>query len=454
MSRYSQLLTQQRTLFSSGCTRDISFRRQSLKKLGEWIRANDTDIMEALRLDLNKAPFESYATEIGVVLDELRDALRHLRRWSAKKRVKSSVKNFPARCYQYKEPYGVTLILSPWNYPFMLSLCPLIGAVAAGNCAIVKPSAYSPNTSKLIERMLSEVFDPAHAASVLGGREENQALLSEKFDYIFFTGSALVGRTVMEAAARDLTPLTLELGGKSPCIIDDTANLKLAAKRIVWGKLLNAGQTCVAPDYLLVHSSIKDALISHMKEAIRSFLGDAPCNNKEYAKIINQKHFDRLLGLINTLSPILGGEHNAQTLQIAPTLALASWDSAIMQEEIFGPILPVLTFEKLSDVIEPIAKRPKPLALYLFTSSKQNEAFILNNLSFGGGCINDTVVHLSVSSLPFGGVGESGMGNYHGKAGFDTFSHTKSILKKSLLLDVPLRYPPYREIYLKLLKKM
>lgn len=452
---YNDMLFKQRCFFASEKTRDTSFRKKSLRALDAWIRGHDGDILAALKQDLNKAPFEAYATEVGVVLDELKLALHKTPSWSRSKRVRSSIKNFPARCYIQPEPYGVALIMSPWNYPFMLTVGPLIGAVAAGNCAVVKPSAYSPHTSALISRMVKEVFDPAHVTVILGGRKENEALLSQRFDYIFFTGSVAVGKTVMEAASKTLTPVTLELGGKSPCIVDETANIKLAAKRITWGKYINAGQTCVAPDYILVHKNVKDALIREITNCIRSFFGEHLCENDEYARIVNEKHFSRLVGLMQGESISIGGVSNEKTLQIAPTiLDKATWNSPVMQEEIFGPLLPVLTFDSLRQVVDTVNARPKPLALYLFTTNKQTEKDILRSISFGGGCVNDTVVHLSIPHMPFGGVGESGMGGYHGKAGFDTFSHKKSILKKSLLLDIPLRYPPYKELYLKLLKML
>lgn len=455
MKEYTSVLAKQRAFFASGRPKCLTFRINSLKRLEAWIKEHDAEVMKALKQDLNKAPFEAYATEIGVVLDELRYAIKHVGQWSRDRHVGSSIKNFPAACYIKPEPYGVVLIMSPWNYPFMLSVAPLIGALAAGNCAVVKPSAYSPYTSALIDRMLRDVFDESHVAVVLGGRRENEHLLAEKFDYICFTGSGTVGKTVMEAAAKHLTPITLELGGKSPCIVDETANLKLAARRIVWGKFINAGQTCVAPDYVMVHNSVKDALLREMIRYIKKFFGERPCENEDYAKIINEKHFNRLLGLLDREHIVLGGESNAKTLQIAPTLLDGvTWDSPVMQEEIFGPLLPVLTFDSLALAAERIQARPKPLALYLFTTDSRHEKNILRNLSFGGGCVNDTVVHLSIPRMPFGGVGESGMGGYHGKFGFETFSHHKSILKKSLLLDIPLRYPPYKQLYLNLLKRL
>ncbi|MCL2246286.1 MAG: aldehyde dehydrogenase [Lentimicrobiaceae bacterium] len=454
MTSISSILQTQCAFFATGCTKDLQFRIESLRRLERWIRAHNEDIFAALKHDLNKSSFETYATETGVVLDEVKFALKHIRSWSKPKRVPSNLKNFPASGRIYPEPYGVALIMSPWNYPFNLTLTPVIAAVAAGNCAIVKPSAYSPATSSLVARLCREVFNSAHVTVVEGGRTENQALLDERYDLIFFTGSPPVGKTVMQAAARHLTPVVLELGGKSPCIVDETANIKLAAKRIAWGKLVNAGQTCVAPDYLLVHELVKQKLIEEMTLAIREMYGEKPLDNPDYPKIINEKHFCRLLGLAQGEKTVLGGGSNQATLQIEPMLLdEVTWDAPVMSEEIFGPLMPILTYHNFEEVIRMIGSRPKPLAAYLFTSNKNTERYFLRNLSFGGGCINDTVMHLSDSRLPFGGVGESGMGSYHGKAGFDAFSHYKSVLKKSTWIDVPLRYPPYTLKGLKLLMK-
>jgi len=455
LTDFSGILQKQRAFFATGCTQDVSFRIERLRKLEQWIRRCDEEIMSALKTDLNKPPFEAFATETGVVLDELRYTLKHIQRWSKSKYVFSNLKNFPSSGRIYPEPYGIALIMSPWNYPFMLTVTPIIAAVAAGNCAVVKPSAYSPATSALIAKMCAEVFDAEHVTVVEGGRTENQALLDERYDLIFFTGSAATGKTVMQAAAQHLTPVVLELGGKSPCIVAETANIKLAAKRIVWGKFVNAGQTCVAPDYILAHESVKQKLIDEMKITIRTMFGAKPCENPDYPKIINEKHFNRLLGLLEGEKILAGGSSNIETLQIEPTLLDdVSWDAAVMSEEIFGPILPVLTYSHIEDAAKMINDRPKPLAAYLFASDKKTERYFLRNISFGGGCINDTIVHLSVSQLPFGGVGESGMGSYHGKAGFDAFTHHKSVLQKSTLIDIPLRYPPYSDKGLRLLKKI
>ena len=455
MTDFSAIIQKQRSFFDTGRTKDIPFRKECLRNMERWIGCHDRDIMSALKTDLNKPPFEAYATETGTVLDELRYALRHIRGWSRTEYVTSNMKNFPSSGRIFPEPYGIALIMSPWNYPFSLSVTPIIAAVAAGNCAVVKPSAYSPATSTLIATMCSEVFDSGHVTVVEGGRAENRVLLDEQYDVIFFTGSTAVGKTVMQAAAQYLTPLILELGGKSPCIVDNTANIKIAARRIAWGKFVNAGQTCVAPDYILAHESIKHKLIDELKTTLRTMYGEKPCENPDYPRIINQKHFERLLGLLKGEKIVMGGGSNLETLQIEPTLLDdVGWETPIMEEEIFGPVLPVLTYSSMEEVVKIINNRPKPLAAYLFSSDKKTERYFLRNIPFGGGCINDTVVHLSVSRLPFGGVGASGMGSYHGKAGFDAFTHYKSVLRKSTLIDIPLRYPPYSNWGLKFLRKM
>ncbi len=454
MSDIINALEQQKQFFNVGNTRRIKVRLEYLDKLEQSIKEHEVDILDALQRDLNKAPFEAYATEIGIVLEEIRFVRKHLREWARPKAVRTPITNFPATSRIFSEPYGVVLIMSPWNYPFQLAIAPLVGAIAAGNCAIVKPSNYSWNTSLVIERILSEVFPKEYVAVIQGGREANQTLLEQKFDYIFFTGSVTVGKTVMKAASEHLTPVTLELGGKSPCIVDETANLELAAKRIVWGKFINSGQTCVAPDYLLVHHSVKASLLEKMKKYIHQFYGEKACFNQSFPKIINEKHFDRLLGLMEGEKIVIGGTSSRERLQISPTiLDHITWSSPVMSDEIFGPILPVLEFQNLNEVITKINSRPKPLALYLFTTKKENERKVVRHISYGGGCINDTVMHLATSHMPFGGVGDSGMGRYHGKDSFDTFSHKKSVLKKANWLDVPLRYPPYKD-HLKLLKKL
>ncbi|MDI9456425.1 MAG: aldehyde dehydrogenase [Bacillota bacterium] len=454
MSHIKKSLERQRSYFATGQTYDVSFRLEMLKTLQKSIIAHESEIFDALKKDLNKSPFEAYETEVGITLQELQYVIKHVRSWAKPERVKTPLLHFKSTSFILSEPYGVVLIMSPWNYPLQLSIAPLIGSIAAGNCTLIKPSAYSPATSAVIAKIVRECFDEGFVAVIEGGREANQALLKEKFDYIFFTGSVEVGKTVMAAAAENLTPVTLELGGKSPCIVDCNTNLEITARRIVWGKCLNAGQTCVAPDYLLVHKDVKNDLLNSMKKYIAEFYGQHPHKSEDLPKIINRKHFDRVKELLNCGKTVVGGQYDEKTLKISPTiLDDVSWDEPVMQEEIFGPVLPVLEFDDLSQVIETVNKRPKPLALYLFTTSKQTERKILENIPFGGGCINDTIVHLATSYMPFGGVGESGMGRYHGRWSFDTFSHKKSILKKSNLIDIKLRYPPYRD-KLSLLKKM
>lgn len=450
-----EIIKRQRAFFAAGTTRSLEFRKEQLKKLQECIHKYEPEIFDALKKDLNKAPFECYATEIGIVYDEISFMLRHLEKWARPQRVPTPITQFPSRCFRISEPYGVVLVMAPWNYPFQLSLAPLVGAVAAGNCVIVKPSAYAPNTSSVLAKMLGENFPGEFIAVIEGGREENKELLAQKFDYIFFTGGVTVGKTVMEAAAKHLTPVTLELGGKSPCIVDETADLKLTARRLVWGKFLNSGQTCVAPDYVLVQSSVRDDLIRAMKKEIRRQFGKDPLKNNDYPKIINRKHFDRLLGLMMGTNVLEGGRISEETLKIAPTiLDGGKGESPVMQEEIFGPLLPVLSFERIEEAISFVNKREKPLALYLFTKNKACEKLVLSRVSYGGGCINDTVVHLATPYMPFGGVGNSGMGSYHGKESFDTFTHKKSIMRKALWLDIPLRYAPYRKISMNILRKI
>jgi aldehyde dehydrogenase (NAD+) len=444
MTDYSGVLNKQRAFFTMGCTKDIQFRLQALKKLKKAILEQETCIAIALQEDLGKSPSEAYATEIGIVLHEIGNTIRHLRRWAGIKQVGTPLMHFPSASRRVPEPYGSVLIMSPWNYPFQLTLAPLIGAIAAGNCAVVKPSAYSPATSAVISAILRSCFGEEYVAVFEGGREANKALLNEKFDYIFFTGSKEVGKVVMESASRTLTPVTLELGGKSPCIVCADADVDLAARRIIWGKTLNAGQTCVAPDYVLAHRSIARKLTECMKKYIVQFFGADPCQNPEYPHMINAKHFNRALSYLKDGELFYGGRSNEEMLKIEPAILLGAHpDSPVMQEEIFAPVLPIVEFDELNEVISFVNNRPKPLALYLFTRNRQTESEVLGRISFGGGCVNDTIVHLATSALPFGGVGESGMGSYHGKWSFDTFTHWKSVLKKSNWIDVALRYPPY-----------
>lgn len=448
-----KLVSSQKEYFNTHETFDISFRIKMLRKLYESIQTHEADILKALQTDLGKSATEAYMCEIGMTLSELSYQVKHIRKWCRNKTYPTGLANFHAKSFTVSEPYGCVLIMSPWNYPFMLCMEPLVGALAAGNCCVVKPSAYSPATSAVIKLIINEVFEPQYVAVVEGGRQENQALLEQRFDYIFFTGGVSVGKYVMEKASRHLTPVTLELGGKSPCIITDSCNLKLAATRVVFGKYLNCGQTCVAPDYCLVDEKVKDEFVRLLLEQIKAMYGENPLTNASYGKIINRKHFDRLLGLIEPSKVIVGGASDADTLKIAPTVLVdVTEKDPIMQEEIFGPILPILTYKNIEEAEKFVTEREKPLALYLFTNDKTTEQRFLKYVSFGGGCINDTIVHLATSEMGFGGVGNSGMGSYHGKKSFDTFSHEKSILKKYCWLDLPMRYQPYKPIYDKLIR--
>lgn len=449
-----QLVADQRAFFQTHRTIEPQFRIGYLKKLKDAILAHEADIHAALQADLGKSETEAYMCETGMTLAELSDQIRNAEKWSRGRRCRTNIANFPSKCFTIPEPYGVVLVMSPWNYPFLLTMAPVVGAIAAGNCCVIKPSAYSPATSAVIRTVISEVFPPEYAVVVEGGRAENTELLNQRFDYIFFTGGVTVGRLVLEKAAVHITPATLELGGKSPCIIDSTADIPLAAARVVFGKYLNCGQTCVAPDYILIDRSVKEQFISEVKKQIRKMFGDDPLKNENYGRIVNRRHFDRLLGLIDIEKLAHGGKSDADTLKIEPTvLDNVTGEDAVMQEEIFGPILPIIAYDDLSEAEAFITSREKPLALYLFTSDKATEARFLRWVSFGGGCVNDTIVHLASTDLPFGGVGQSGMGAYHGKKSFDTFSHEKSILKKGTWLDLPLRYQPYRKLNLKLIKK-
>jgi len=442
----------QRNYFNSGATKSYEFRIKALKTFKAALKAREKEIYEALQADLNKAPFESYMTELGLLYDEISYMSKHLKSWMRPQKVRTPLSQFPGRSFVVSEPYGLTLVLAPWNYPLLLALDPMLSALAAGNCAILKPSEYAPATSRLIKNLVQSVFDPAYVCVLEGAQETSEALLKERFDYIFFTGSVGVGRIVMEKAARHLTPVTLELGGKSPCIVDETADVKLAAKRIAFGKFLNAGQTCVAPDYVLVHKSIKEAFLSSLKEAVEEFFPKE--DFKSYGKMIHQRHYDRIMRFMQGEKLVFGGQGNPETLQIEPSvLQDVAWDSPVMQEEIFGPVLPVLDFESIDDLVARLKTKEKPLALYLFTKDKRCETTVLQNLSFGGGTINDTIIHLATPYMGFGGVGESGMGSYHGKASFETFSHKKSLIKKANYLDIPLRYRPYTDKKFAVLKK-
>jgi len=442
MNNYKNLIKKQKTYFQTNITRDVPFRLDALQKLRTSIQLHEKELMDALKSDLNKSDFESYSTEIGVVLEEIRFTLRHLRAWTRPKRVKTPLTHIGSKSYLFSEPYGVALIISPWNYPFQLAFAPLIGAIAAGNCAIIKPSELTPKTSELMAKMLNDIFPEEYISVLIGGVEASTALLNEDVDYIFFTGSVPVGKIIMKAAAKNLTPVTLELGGKSPCIVHDDAKIQLAAKRIAWGKYMNAGQTCIAPDYLYLHRNIKDEFLHHLKDAIQELYGVNPLKNENFTRIVSEKHFNRLHSFLTNGSLYTGGNTNQEMLMIEPTvLTNITWEDAIMQDEIFGPILPMIEYNNLNEVINGIHQHPKPLSLYLFSESPTVQEEILHNVSFGGGCINDTVYHFVSPYLPFGGVGNSGIGAYHGKGSFDTFSHGKSVLKQTTLFDLPFRYP-------------
>lgn len=448
-----QLLKKQRAGFAAGKTLEPSFRRAALLRLKAAIEQYQPEIEKALKKDLNKSGFETYMTETGLTISALSYTLKHLESWTRRRIVPTPLAQFPSFSFTIREPYGNVLVLAPWNYPFLLAMEPLIGAIAAGNCCMVKPSEYAPHTAGVIKRIVEKALPSWLAAVVLGDKTVSEELLKHRFDYIFFTGSPSIGKEVLKRAAHNLTPVTLELGGKSPCIIDESANIPMAAKRIVFGKFLNGGQTCVAPDYILVQACVKKELVRWIKYWIRKQFGENPLLNEDYPKIINRKHYTRLLNLLEGQNLLAGGQRREDTLQIAPVLVdEPSWDSPIMNEEIFGPILPVISIESIEEAEQIIKKGEKPLALYLFTSRKTAETCILNRVSFGGGCVNDTVIHLAGNYLPFGGVGNSGMGAYHGKHTFETFSHEKSIVKKSIHIDLPVRYQPYTKGKQKLLK--
>ena len=424
---------------------NINFRKESLKKLLFSIQKNEERIIQALYNDFKKPTFEAVLTETNYVISDLKNTIKNIKCWSKPKKVLPSLLNFPSKDYIYNEPYGKVLIIAPWNYPFQLSMSPLIAAVASGNSIVLKPSELTPHTSNLIAEIISNVFDTNHVTVIEGGVEVSQKLLSQRWEYIFFTGSVAVGKIIAKAAAENITPITLELGGKNPCIIDETANLKLAAKRIVWGKFINAGQTCIAPDYLLVQNSVKPEFIEHLKQEITNAYGDNPELSADLTRIINLKNWERLINLIEPKNVVFGGQSNKENCFLAPTLIdEPSLDSEIMKEEIFGPILPILSYQNTVDLRHIITKYEKPLSMYVFTTNNYFAEEMIQKFSFGGGCINDTIVHFSNKRLPFGGVGHSGIGAYHGRLGFDTFSHKKAIVKKANWLDLPFRYAPYK----------
>ncbi len=441
----SRIIKKQRAFFATGKTLSVNYRIVALKRLYAGISKYEQELARALAQDLGKSHYESYMCEIGMVLSEITYMLKHVKGYARERAVRTPLAQFHAKSYQKPSPYGVTLVMSPWNYPVLLTLDPVVDALAAGNTVVVKPSAYSAATSEVLVKLIRECFPEHYVALITGGRAENTFLLEEHFDYIFFTGSPVVGKEVMKKASEHLTPVTLELGGKSPCIVEKTADIKLAAKRIVFGKYLNCGQTCVAPDYVYCEKSIKNVFVQEVKKQIALQYGSDPLENADYGHIINEKHFDRIHGLIDADKVVHGGRCDRETLQIEPTvMADVVLTDAVMQEEIFGPLMPILTFASIDEVIRSVNEREHPLALYLFTQDKRVVHKVMSRCGFGGGCVNDTIIHLATSEMPFGGFGESGMGSYHGKAGFDTFSHHKSIVDKKTWIDLPMRYQPYR----------
>ena len=447
------LLEKQRIYFRSGETLPVKFRIEQLKKLYSAINKYRYEIGDALKRDLGKSRYEGFMCEVGLALTEISYMLKHIKSLAKEKRVRTPLSQFHSKSFKVPTPYGNVLIISAWNYPFLLTIEPLIDAIAAGNTAILKPSAYSPETSRIVEKIIGECFPPEYVTVVTGGRAENSALLEQKFDFVFFTGSRSVGKEVLRHTAEYLTPAVLELGGKSPCIVDSSANIPLAAKRIVFGKFLNCGQTCVAPDYILCEETVKDEFIKAVCEEIKRQYGEEPLKNSDYGKIINEKHFTRLSRLIDEDKVVFGGQKISDTLQIAPTVMDGvTQNDAVMGEEIFGPIMPIITFNHFDTVIDGLKTKDKPLALYIFSTDKKHIKRVKTELSYGGGCINDVVIHLATSEMGFGGVGESGMGSYHGKDGFDAFTHYKSIVDKKMWLDLPMRYQPYKnKFYEKLL---
>ena len=433
----------QKEYFQSGATLPLEFRLAQLRSLYRGIKRFEPQILEALRSDLGKSAEESYMSEIGMCLTEIRHTARHLREWSRPQRVPTPLMHFPGSSRIVREPRGVCLIIAPWNYPFLLAVGPMISAIAAGNCVTLKPSEYAPATTAVLEKMLDVCFEGRFCRTVTGGAEVSAAETARPYDMIFFTGSTAVGRKVMAAAAQNLTPVVLELGGKSPCIVDETADLPVAAARIVWGKCLNSGQTCVAPDYVLVARSRKDALIREMQKAICRFYGEDPCENSAYPRIVNERHFDRLAAMLPE-DPAVGGRVDRESLKIEPTLIETTLNnqSPLMTEEIFGPLLPIVPYDNIHEALGYILSRPRPLALYLFSRNRKLQRRVVETIPFGGGCINDTISHITTPYLPFGGTGDSGMGAYHGRCGYETFTHAKSILSKPFRPDLPVRYPP------------
>lgn len=431
--------------FNSKNTLPVQYRIEQLKKLRTAIQNNESLIVQALQSDLRKPEFECYGSEISLIYADIDDTIKSIKGWTEPKRVPTPALHAIASSFIYQNPYGLVLIIAPWNYPFLLSFTPLIGAISAGNCVVLKPSEIAPESSKIITKIIREAFNERYIASVEGGVLETQDLLKQKWNYIFYTGNTQVGKIIYQKAAETLTPVTLELGGKNPCFVDESANIALSAKRIMWGKLMNAGQTCVAPDYILVHENVKNQLVNELKKSIQSFYSEHAMNSNDYCKIINEKHFERLSKMLTDANILYGGKVNKETFMIEPTLIdTVTWDSTCMQEEIFGPILPIFTYSNLHDAINQVRTKPKPLASYIFSNSNKNIETVLQEVTSGGAGVNEVVMHISSKYLPFGGVGDSGIGAYHGNASFHTFSHSKSVLKKSNIIDVPVRYAPYK----------
>lgn len=452
----NNIINEHQKFYNKQKTRSIEFRINQLNILRNGIEKYQNKLIEALYKDLGKSEFEAYTTEIGYVLNSIRYAIKNLKRWAKPKKVRTPIYLMPSKSYIMSEPYGTVLIIGPYNYPFQLLIEPLVGAMAAGNCVVLKPSENVPNVSRVITEMISTIFDENYIRCIEGGIETNTSLTNGKFDYIFFTGSVSVGKIVMESAAKNLVPVTLELGGKSPVIVDESSNLKIAANRIIWGKTINAGQTCVAPDYIVVHESVKKEFVKELKNSIEKFYGEDILNNKDFGRIVNERHFNRLKNILEEEKEniIYGGKNNKDERFIEPTLIeTSSWKSPSMSEELFGPILPIITYNNLDEAIENIKKMSKPLALYLFTTNKTVEQKVLTEISSGGVCINDTITHLINPKLPFGGVGHSGIGSYHGKYSFDTFSHKRSVVSKSMKINMTMLFPPYNEKTLNLTKK-
>ncbi|TYS67586.1 aldehyde dehydrogenase [Sutcliffiella horikoshii] len=449
-----KLLANHRSYFEKGETKDIEFRLKQLATLKKAVQKYEAEFMDALKKDLGKSIFEAYGSEVGYILDSIGFFMKNLKSWAKVKKVRTPLVHTGSKSLIYSQPYGTVLIVGPFNYPVQLVLEPLIGAISAGNCAVIKPSEFTPTVSSVLSKMIGEFFNKEYISVVEGEKEETSALIHAPFDYIFFTGSVEVGKIVMQAAAQRLVPVTLELGGKSPCIVHKDANIEVAAQRIAWGKFMNAGQTCVAPDYLLVHKDVREKLVKALKKTIHDFYGDNPQQSKDYGRVVNERQFDRLASLVDKEKVVVGGRLDREDLYMDPTVMDGvSWEDGVMKDEIFGPILPVLEYQDLNDAMRQINNYPKPLALYVFTENSDVEEQVIEGTSFGGGCVNDTVTHLTNPYLPFGGVGSSGIGSYHGKDSFDTFSHKKSVMKKSTKFNLSFLYPPYSDKSIKMLKK-